>query len=101
MEPKIIRHYLKSHEFLDLAKCAGDCGQSIRDIHKTAPRANIHYCDIGKKGYDAPNNDPTKASMECGLVLCLACYKTRGEKYAVENSKDGAPGNRSTRRRRK
>jgi hypothetical protein len=100
MEPSIIRHYLKSHEFLELAKCAGDCAQSIQAIHTASPRANIHYCDIGKKGYDAPDDDPKKASMECGLVLCLACYAVRGEKYAVENSKDGATSNRSTRRRR-
>jgi hypothetical protein len=98
LEPARIRHYLKQHEFLESATCAGACAKSIRAINLASPKANLHYCDVGKKGCDAPDDDPTKASMECGLVLCQACYETRGERYASANSQAGR-SSRSTRRR--
>ena len=92
MEPKVIRHYLKPTQFLESAKCAGDCGRSIKSIHVAEPKANIRYCDENKKGFDAPEDNPSKDSMECGLVLCLTCYASREEKYDAVNS-------RSSRRR--
>jgi hypothetical protein len=101
MEPSSIRHYLKEHEFLAMAKCAGDCAQSIRTIYTASPKTNLHYCDIGKKGYDAPDDDARKASMECRLVLCPACRATREGRHATANAKSGATSNRSTRRRQK
>jgi hypothetical protein len=101
MEPSSIRHYLKAHEFLAMATCAGDCAQSIKAIHTASPRTNLYYCDIGKKGHDAPDDDARKASMECRLVLCPACRATREERHATANSKSGATSNRSTRRRQK
>jgi hypothetical protein len=98
LEPARIRHYLKKHEFLESATCAGACTNSIRAINVASPQANLHYCDVGKRGCDAPDDEPTKASMECGLVLCQACYETRGERYALANSQAGR-SSRSTRRR--
>ena len=87
MEPRVIQHYLKPNQLLERADCAGDCGQSIKSIHDASPKVNIRYCDVNKKGFDAPDDDPSKASMECGLVLCLACYGKKEEKYDAENKR--------------
>ena len=87
MEPKVVQHYLKRNQFLEHADCAGDCDQSIKLIHEASPKANIRYCDVNKKGFDAPDDDPSKASMECGLALCLACYGRKEEKYDAENKR--------------
>lgn len=97
LEPAIVKHYLKPHEFLEKAQCDGDCAQSMHAVYLTSPKASVHYCDVGKKGFDAPNDDPTKVSMECGLVLCHACYGARSQRYALANSREGG---RTTRRRR-
>ena len=85
MEPRIIKHYLKPHQFLERAKCAGDCGRSIKSIHDASPKADIRYCDDNKKGFHAPDDDPSKESMECGLALCLTCYGIREETYGAVN----------------
>ena len=87
MEPKVIKHYLKRNQFLEGAKCAGDCGSSIKSIHATSPKANIRYCDINKKGFDAPEDEPSKESMECSLVLCMPCYGVREAKYDTVNKR--------------
>ena len=87
MEPKVIKHYLKRNQFLELAKCAGDCGSSIKSIHLASPKANIRYCDINKKGFDAPEDNPSKESMECSLGLCMACYGVREDKYDIVNKR--------------
>ena len=87
MEPKVIQHYLKRNQFLERADCAGDCDQSIKLIHEASPKADIRYCDVNKNGFDAPDDDPSKASMECGLVLCLACYGRKEEKHDAENKR--------------
>jgi hypothetical protein len=102
MAPTAIRHYIKPNEFLALARCAGDCAGSIKDIYTASiKKDSIHYCEMGKKGFDAPEEDASKASLECGLVLCLPCYGTRGERYALENNaQDGTTNQRSSRRRR-
>jgi hypothetical protein len=92
MEPNRIKHYLKRHEFLERAQCAGDCAKSIKAIHTVAPKSHIYYCDEGKKGFDAPEEDPLKMFLDCGLVLCLACHGTRSAAYDLANSKDGAGG---------
>ena len=97
MEPTRIRYYLKPHEFLERAKCAGDCGLSIKEIFAAPKQSNLYYCDFGKKGYDAPEDDPEKGIMECKLVLCLACYGKREDAYAQAN--DGGAKQRRTRRR--
>jgi hypothetical protein len=102
MEPARIKHYLHKYEFLEFAECNGiNCTKSIRDVHTASPKDNIHYCDVGKKGWDAPEDDPKKASMECRLVLCQACYRSRGERYELANSGGGRTNGRSSRRRRK
>ena len=89
MEPKVIKHYLKLNQFLEGAKCAGGCGSSIKSIHGASPKANIRYCDINKKGFDAPEDDPSKESMECSLVLCMPCYGVREAKYDTVNKRSG------------
>jgi hypothetical protein len=100
MEPTRIRHYLQRHEFLERAKCAGDCGLSIKEIfNATKKKADLYYCDFGKKGFDAPESDREKATMECGLVLCLACHGKRADAYAQANAQAGGSTHRSTRRR--
>jgi hypothetical protein len=101
MAPTAIRHYIKPNEFLELARCAGDCARSMKDIFTTsATKDSIHYCEMGKKGFDAPEEDASKASLECGLVLCGPCYGIRGERYALANAEDGTTNQRSSRRRR-
>ena len=100
MEPARIKHCLRKHEFLELATCAGECAQSIQAVFAAQPKANIHYCDSGKKGFDAPYDDPTKELMACGLVLCLVCHGTWSAQHALANSKNGATNGR-TRRIRK
>ena len=92
IEPKVIKRYLKLNRFLELVKCAGHCSESIGSIHLTSPKANIRYCDTNKKGFDAPEDDPSKESMECSLVLCMPCYGVREAKYGTVN-------NRGSRRR--
>jgi hypothetical protein len=87
MEPKVIRHCLKPNQFLELAKCAGGCGQSIKSIHATSPKANVRCCDINKKGFDAPEDDPSKESMECSLVLCVPCCGVREAKHDAVNER--------------
>jgi hypothetical protein len=80
LEPARIRHYLKKHEFLESATCTGACTNSIRAINVASPNANLHYCDVGKRGCDAPDDDPTKASMEYGLWPCARPVMKQGAK---------------------
>ena len=101
MEPMHVKHYLKANEFLEFAICAGACASAIATVYTALPKTNIYYCEVGKKGFDAPEDEPNKQSMECGLVLCLACYELRGVTYALVNSQNGAANGRSTRCRRK
>ena len=102
MTPAHIKHYLKANAFLEVAKCAGeDCGKTIKHIHTTDPKAKLYYCDIANKGFYAPEDDPKKVSMECGLILCLACYKKRETKYEQEKGGDGSANRRTSRRSNK
>ena len=59
----------------------------------TSKRSEFIHEFIVKKGYDAPDDNPSKASMGCDLVVCLASYGSREEKYSATNK-------RSTNRRR-
>ena len=96
MEPAHIKYYLRKDEFLELATCAGDCAMTIRAINLAAPKANIYFCDETIKGFTAPNDDPTKAEMECGLILCLPCHALREKRYEQEQATEGT-NNRRTR----
>ena len=98
MEPRHIKHYTKKEEFLEEAQCAGDCKQTIMTIVKASPKANIYYCDIANKGFYAPEDDPAKANMECGLVLCSPCRAIRAVTYDLKNAKDGTVNKRPSRR---
>jgi hypothetical protein len=53
-------------------------------IYAAAPCDIIHYCDTGKKGFDAPDEDKLKPLMECVLVLYLPCYEKRLLEYETE-----------------
>ena len=98
MEPAHIKHYLKVGEYLELATCKGDCNDTIKNIHLASPKANIYYCDESNKGFYAPDDDPIKQGMECGLILCYPCHAVREETYALENKKEGVGSRRSRRR---
>lgn len=97
MEPSYVPTYLKVNAFLATATCAGDCQMALHDIYAASPREIIHYCDIGKKGFYAPEDDMIKSSMECGLVLCLPCFETRRLEYEKETG--AAKGGRRIGRR--
>ena len=98
MEPVQIRHYIRPAQFLETATCAGNCKRVMRAIYRASPKANFYYCDETLKGYYALENDPTKAGMECLLVLCSACHAMRGVQYAQANEQAGAVKRRSSRR---
>jgi hypothetical protein len=98
LEPVHIKHYLKQAGFLALAACAGECTHAISDIHRTSPKANLYYCDETNKGFHAPDDDPNKASMECGLILCSPCYAICEARYTLEQATKGT-GNRCNSRR--
>jgi hypothetical protein len=97
LEQRYVPTYLKDNAFLAAATCAGECNQALKDIYAAAPRDSIHYCDTGKKGFDAPDDDELKSSMECGLVLCLPCYEKRRVEYETETG--AAKGGRRIGRR--
>ena len=96
MAPAHIKHYLKSAGVLEKAICAGECREAIKSIWKAAPKNVLHYCDWTIKGFHAPETDPEKADMECGLFLCVPCHANRKVQYDLQ-SKDG--GKRRTSRR--
>jgi hypothetical protein len=98
MEPAHIKHYLKKTEFLEWARCAGKCANTIKSIHLASPKTNLRYCDKAHKGFNAPDDDVEKADLECGLILCAPCYAVREEQYAQETTKDGGVGRRNRRR---
>lgn len=98
MEPTDIKYYLQEAQFLELATCAGDCKKTIKEIYLASTKANLHYCNMTNKGFYAPDNDPAKTDLECGLILCLPCFALREERYAVANNNTGT-GTRRNRRR--
>jgi hypothetical protein len=98
MEPRHIRHYLEPSRFLEWATCAGDCANPIKQILLAAPSENLYYCDVGLKGFNAPDDDLNKKGMECGLVLCTPCHAKRAVLYDQEKSKNGRGNRRSSRR---
>jgi hypothetical protein len=97
VEQRHVPTYLKDNAFLAAATCAGACHKALRDIYAAAPRDIIHYCDTGKKGFDAPDDEALKQSMECGLMLCLPCYEERRLQYEMETG--AANGGRRISRR--
>ena len=99
MEPSHIKHYLREKELLEFAACSGDCKRMIKDIHLAAPKAPIYFCDETNKGFYAPDDDPTKQDLECGLILCSPCHAIRQERYEAENATKTGSGNRRTSRR--
>jgi hypothetical protein len=100
MEPPHIKHYLRQAGFLELAVCAGECDHTIQAIHLAAPKANLYYCDEAIKGFSAPDDDPGKLGMECGLILCSPCHAIRETRYAQEPTKEGTVRKRTSRRGR-
>lgn len=98
MEPSHIKHYLKHAGFLALAVCAGECTHTIRAIHLASPKANLYYCDEANKGFSAPDDDPGKLEMECGLILCSPCHAIRETRYAQEPTTAGSVRKRTSRR---
>lgn len=100
LEPVHIKHYLKEAGFLAWATCAGECAHTIRDIHNAAPKANLYYCDEIIKGFHAPEDDPNKASMECGLILCSPCHALREARYTLAQATEGTGNRRQSRRAR-
>ena len=99
MEPAHIKHYLKNPGFLEWARCAGECAETIKSIHLASPKTNLRYCDAANKGFCAPDNDVGKADLECGLILCAPCYAVREERYARESTTNGTGNNRRSSRR--
>jgi hypothetical protein len=100
LEQRYVPTYLKDNAFLADATCSGACKKALKVIYAAAPRDIIHYCDTGKKGFDAPDDDMLKPSMECGLVLCLPCYEKRRLQYETETGAEKG-GRRIGRRRNK
>jgi hypothetical protein len=98
LEPVHIKHYLKQAGFLALATCAGECTHTISDIHRASPKANLYYCDETNKGFHAPDDDPNKASMECGLILCSPCHVVREARYTLAQATEGTGNRRNSRR---
>ena len=98
MEPSHIKHYLKPEGFLELATCAGECKHRIKAIYLALPKANLHCCDEANKGFYAPDDDPTKADLECGHILCSPCRAMRAVQCELENSKKGDGSRRTSRR---
>jgi hypothetical protein len=78
MESPHIKHHLKPQEFLEEASCAGKCNTTIKNIHQATPKAKLNFCDEMIKGFRAPDTDPCKADLECGLILCVPCHAARG-----------------------
>jgi hypothetical protein len=95
MTPAHIKHYVKPNMFLEDAVCA-ECHESIRRIHQVTPKVKLHYCDMMIKGFSAPDNDREKASMECGLVLCVPCHNIRMKRYdmTIGSNSNGRPRRR-------
>ena len=100
MSPRHIKHYLKPNMFLVDAGCA-ECHKNIRHIHDATPKASLYYCDMMIKGFNAPDDDLEKASMECGLVLCSPCREKRMLRYDKDNTTSSPRNGRTTRRRGK
>ncbi len=98
MEPAHVKHYLKPAAFLEMATCTGDCKRTVREIYLDAPKANLYYCDETSKGFYAPDDDPTKAAMECGLILGSPCHAIREGRYALAHEKEGTVNRRNSRR---
>lgn len=98
MEPRHIKHYLKKGAFLEFASCAGDCTHTIRATHQASPKAKLYFCDETLKGFHAPEEDPLKADMECGLILCAPCRAIRAARYELANATEGDGCRRTSRR---
>jgi hypothetical protein len=97
LEPRNVKHCLKKKGFLELATCAGNCKQQIKAVHAATPKASVHCCDIANKGFCAPEDDPKKVEMECGLILCTPCYAICLAKHTMET--ESANGRTSRRKR--
>lgn len=98
MEPTHIKHYLRPAGFLELATCAGGCKKTIRAIYLASPKALLYYCDENIKGFSAPDDDPAKAEMECGMIVCSPCHAMRETRYTQEQNRDGTVNRRTSRR---
>ena len=79
------------------AQRAGDCAQSVQATCAT-PKLLVHCCHVGKRGFDAPKEDPQKMSMDCGLALRLACRGKMSDDRALASSKDGGLNQRASAR---
>ena len=99
MVPGHIKCYIKTPaQYLWFATCAGDCKKPIRDIVEESSKESLYFCDIGLKGFYAPDDDPKKASMECEMILCVPCHAKRQVQYALIQNDNGTANRRSSRR---
>ena len=98
MDPRHIKIYIKPEEFLENARCAGKCKETIWNIHKATPKAKLYYCDDMITGFRAPDADPGKSALECGLVLCVPCHADRELKCNLESGNGDSTHRRSSRR---
>ena len=97
MEGCHVKHYLKPGEFLEHASCAGKCKNTIKSIYRAAPRAKLYFCDNIIKGFRAPDNDPGKSDLDCGLILCVPCQANCRVQHNQEHGSDGSTKRRSSR----
>jgi hypothetical protein len=98
MESRHIKHYLKPQELLEKASCAGKCHDTIKNIHQAAPKSKLYFCDEIIKGFRAPDDDPCKSDLECGLILCVPCHADREVQYNLERGNSNSAHRRSSRR---
>jgi hypothetical protein len=96
MESRHIKHCLKPQEFLEEASCAGKCNKTIKNIHQATPKAKLYFCGEMIKGFRAPDTDPCKADLECGLILCVPCHADRGVQCNPERGNSNSTHRRSS-----
>lgn len=98
METRDVSYYVKPHEFLEHATCAGECKKTIKHIHQSSKRATLYFCDEALKGFRAPEDDLNKPGLECGLILCVPCHTKRAIQYALDHGTKGTSNRRNSRR---
>jgi hypothetical protein len=67
---------------------------------KESQRAVVFYCDEGKNGFDALEDDPMKEELTRSLIFCPQCVLKRRIKFNLEiegRSRNGRKRNRRVR----
>jgi hypothetical protein len=87
-----VTYYIRPTKYLEDKGCL-DCNIAVIEMKQATPaqKAVVYYCDQGVKGFDAPDEDPSKAELTCDLVLCPQCQAKRRVAFEKENA--GRPGN--------